>query len=141
MQITATEAALVKLRKSHDARLDALNKLNKATLRAGIDYLAATLAARRDEMILTDRKEPADNMRLVTIAAAIEEYAGYSNCENKYFYPDGDGIKAREGTFDEALAKYVEERQRHLSAFCDIVKKNIFIWEADDDQFPQDNPS
>lgn len=141
MQVTATEAAMSILKKGHAARLDALNELNKTTLRAGLDYLAATLAARRDEIILTDRREPANNMRLVTIAAAIEEYAGYSNCENKYFYPDGDSIKARDGTFDEALAKYVDERQRHLSAFCDIVKKNIFIWEADDDQFLQDNPS
>ncbi len=135
MQIKKHGLAQSLVETAHCARLTATHADNCETFKDGLAYFALTLTAMRDKLVLSDSKKPEYDEKLITLIAAVEEYKQYAYCVNKYFYQAGDKIKAVCGDDEKAGADFIKEKQAHLSAFCDIVKKNLLLWEANDAEF------
>lgn len=135
MQIRKNNRGINAIEVAHCSRLSEIHANNCETFKNGLDYLAMTLAALRDRLILEDNGKPAENINLIALTAAVEEYKKYAYCANRYFFQSGGAVKAISGSDEEASEKYLKEKQAHLTAFCDIVKENLLAWEAEYAEF------
>lgn len=124
-----------KLIKVYDKKLIEDHKTNFEAKRMNLDYLVDFLRYLRDYYILTDKvvEDPLDNLKLVSIATAIEEYEAFITCVHKYYAIDGKTVvKKIEGTAEDVGKLYAAERTSHWNAFWDIIKAHAESWGLND---------
>lgn len=120
------------LYKAYNKALKNTHRTNFKNLTNCMDYFVMYLTFMRDYYILTEPLElesGEENLKIASIATAVDEYWQYLTCEQKYYSFDGTKVIYKvEGSEAEVQQKYNKEKLFHWENFWELVKLNMEDW-------------
>lgn len=116
-----------------------LKKLFKNTLNNSeyiLPLIVEFLKNLRDQYIVSEQLATEidgtrqENLKIITIAAAIAEYEAYISCIDKYYIVEGNSISRinQNSSEEETLNKYTLEKNYHWACFWEYIKLNLESW-------------
>lgn len=125
-----------KLYKAYKKRFKTLSN-NYLCNQTMLDYFIEYLKFTRDYLILTEQlvdENGIENLKITTLATAIEEYYAYRTCINKYYkISKNNVIQAINENELDIQQKYSAEKNFHWTYFCELVRTHIESWFTTDD--------
>lgn len=118
----------------YNKKLLAEHKANFSVLDNGLSYFTTYLKMLRDHYILMGsyiEDKASTELKVASLAAAVNEFDSYQNCVSKYYRLNGNTVEHMiEGTEEDVAKKYDSERKFHWINFWQLVMANIESWAA-----------